>query len=108
MNRGGNQEPILAVRECPAMPASASKPGHADKGVGMSRLATLPEVAADMAVSVRELRRLRAVGRFGPDVISLGKRLQRVRRRELADWINAGCPPAARWMWESRKSEKRS
>ena len=64
------------------------------------RLTTLPEVATVMQVSIRELRRLRASGCFGPTVIALGKRLQRVRRQELFDWINAGCPPATRWTWK--------
>lgn len=64
------------------------------------RLMTLPEVAAVMQVSIRELRRLRASGCFGPSVIALGKRLQRVRSQELFGWIALGCPPATRWTWK--------
>ena len=70
---------------------------------GDSALLTLPDVASAMRVSVRELRRLRASGCFGPDVIGLGRRLQRVRHDEFRAWINAGCPPAVRWTWNSEK-----
>ena len=67
-------------------------------------LCTLPEVAAALRLSVRELRRLRVSGRFGPAVITLGRRLQRVRSEELAAWIAAGCPPAARWHWKDGRA----
>ena len=68
------------------------------------RLATLLEAAAALHVSTRELRRLRASGDFGPAVIRLGRRLQRVRRQELSDWLNAECPPAARWTWTPKNN----
>lgn len=65
-------------------------------------LLTLPQVAAGLGISVRELRRLRASGSFGPEVITLTRRLQRVRAQEFSDWVARGCPPATRWVYELR------
>lgn len=40
----------------------------------------------------------RNTGRFAPMAIKIGKKVLH-RYKEVEDWINAGCPPAAKWEW---------
>ena len=65
-------------------------------------LLSVPEVAALVGASKAHVWRLNSSGRFGPALLHLG-RLRKVRRVEVIAWINAGCPPRARWEWEPMK-----
>ena len=47
--------------------------------------------------TVRGLQKDIEAGRFGPDIIRLGRSV-RVRSQELYAWISAACPPRAKWL----------
>jgi len=70
-----------------------------DRPAGEPLLMTLHDVAADLRLSPRGLRKLLSSGRFGPDLIRLGRAVC-VRRSDLLAWIADGCPPAAAWQRE--------
>lgn len=55
-------------------------------------LVTISESARRQSISVRHHWTLIASGRFGPELISLGRAV-RVRSDELTAWIEAGAPP---------------
>ncbi|MBK9127217.1 MAG: hypothetical protein IPM13_05410 [Phycisphaerales bacterium] len=61
------------------------------------QLLTLKEVGAALRKSVRGIRKDIASGRFGPDLLRLGRNV-RVRADELAGWIAAGCPARETWL----------
>ncbi len=73
----------------------------------MSQMVNIPRVAEKEARSVRAVWQDISTGRFGPDVLRLGRSC-RVREEELDAWIAAGCPPRDRWLairdrkWRSR------
>ena len=61
-------------------------------------LLTLAEVARELRVSPRQVRRLLASGRMYPADVTLGSvRGRRWRRDRLQAWVIAGCPHAAAW-----------
>lgn len=66
---------------------------------GAPALMTCGEVAAELRLSERTLRRLARQGKVGPAPISLGHSL-RYRREEIGAWIRAGCPDLATWRAE--------
>jgi hypothetical protein len=49
-----------------------------------------------LASSRAHLARMRAAGKFGPEVIRWGRKLL-VRRSELIAWAESGMPDAATW-----------
>lgn len=61
------------------------------------QLLTLKEVGAVLRKSVRGIRLDIASGRFGPDLLRLGRNV-RVRADELAGWVAAGCPTREAWL----------
>lgn len=60
-------------------------------------LLTLADVAAAVKKTPRGVRKDIASGRFGPDLLRLGRSV-RVRADELAAWIRAGCPGRDAWV----------
>ena len=60
-------------------------------------LLTLRDVAKAVQKTERGLRKDVDAGRFGPDVIRLGRSV-RVRTDEFTEWIRAGCPDRQRWL----------
>ncbi len=60
-------------------------------------LMTLKDVALAERKSVRGVQKDVVSGRFGPDLIRLGRSV-RVRRNEFSDWLEAGAPPRERWL----------
>lgn len=66
-------------------------------------LLTVRAVARDwLRKSERGVWKDIACGRFGPDILRLG-RCVRIRANELREWIEAGCPPREKWV-EIRKA----
>jgi len=63
---------------------------------GAERLLTLRQCAAQLGISTRSVWAMLAAGRFGPDLVRLG-RCVRIRATELDRWICAGCPDRAAW-----------
>lgn len=60
-------------------------------------LLTFPDVAHALKRSVRGVRKDVASGRFGPDIVRLGRSV-RVRAVDLAQWIELGCPNRDKWL----------
>lgn len=60
-------------------------------------LLTVAETARRMMVSVRHVWGMISAGKFGPEVIRLG-RAARIRSDELSEWLAAGAPPRDRWV----------
>ena len=58
-------------------------------------LLSVAETARIMGVSPAHVWRMVSSGQFGPALLRL-KRLRKVRRGELDDWIAAGCPARSR------------
>ena len=54
-----------------------------------------------LGISPRHLAGMHSSGRLGPLPIALGRR-RLWRTAELADWVDAGCPP--RWEWCERQN----
>jgi predicted DNA-binding transcriptional regulator AlpA len=75
----------------------------ADTFVQTPALMTASEVAAALRLSVRAVWRDLASGRI-PSPLKIG-RATRWRAAEIADWITAGCPPAARWTWTPKEAQ---
>ena len=65
-------------------------------------LLSVAEAAGILGVSRAHVWRCISSGRFGPELIRIG-RLVKIRREELVAWIGTGCPGAARWEWEPMK-----
>jgi hypothetical protein len=63
----------------------------------MSELLTFREVAGAVRKTERGVRKDLAAGRFGPDVIRLGRSV-RVRADEFRAWIESGCPNRETWL----------
>lgn len=62
-----------------------------------SSLLTIPDVAEATQKSARGIRKDIAAGRFGPDLVRLGRSV-RVRADEFEAWIAAGCPARTKWL----------
>ena len=63
-----------------------------------NRLLSIPGLSRPkLAQCPRKTHKDIASGRFGPDIIRLG-RCTRVREEELDAWINAGCPSRETWL----------
>ncbi len=58
------------------------------------QLLTIRQSAERCAISTRALYKMISCGRFGPELVRLGRSV-RVREPELATWIQAGCPSRA-------------
>lgn len=63
-----------------------------------SMLLSAEDLAGELRVSVRSIRRMDATGEL-PAPIRLSSRAVRWRRAELRAWIEAGCPPRDEWTW---------
>ncbi len=59
---------------------------------------TAAELADLLAISERHLWACHASGQLGPSPISIG-RSKRWLLDELRDWLAAGAPPRADWVW---------
>jgi predicted DNA-binding transcriptional regulator AlpA len=66
------------------------------KGATMELL-TFDEVAKLEKRTTRGLRKDISAGRFGPDIIRLGRSV-RVRASEFRAWVEAGCPSREDWL----------
>ena len=62
-------------------------------------LLTAEDLAAELQVSLRSVRRLDLEGKL-PEPVHVGGRLLRWRAAEVRDWVNAGCPRRDRWTWQ--------
>ncbi|MBI4578865.1 MAG: helix-turn-helix domain-containing protein [Planctomycetes bacterium] len=62
----------------------------------MESLLTIRDVAATLRLSQRAVWSMLSSGRFGPEVIRLGRSV-RIRSGELSDWVLAGCPNRVDW-----------
>lgn len=60
-------------------------------------LGTLSSAARRIGVSRRQIERMIASGKFGPDVFKVG-RLTKVRANEVDRWALSGCPSRAEWL----------
>lgn len=60
-------------------------------------LMTLKEIALAEKKTERGVRKDIAAGRFGPQLIRLGRSV-RVRADEFSDWLQAGAPHRERWL----------
>lgn len=59
-------------------------------------LMTMAELAADLQISQRTVRRLEITGKIGPRPINVGRAV-RYLRGEARRWIEAGCPNRESW-----------
>ena len=59
-------------------------------------LLTVDDFAALLQVSTRQIYLMEGDGRLGPVRVQIGRAV-RFRRREVEDWIAAGCPLRRRW-----------
>ena len=66
-------------------------------------LMTSVELAAELQISERTVRRLEITGKIGPRPMNIGRAV-RYRRDEVEKWIEAGCP--ARDSWGGRRLRK--
>jgi excisionase family DNA binding protein len=62
----------------------------------MEKLLTIRETAARCGVSGRQIYKLAASGRFGPEFVRIARSV-RVRESELDAWLAAGCPARAQF-----------
>lgn len=69
-----------------ATPAAATAPA----------LMTSAELAAELQISERTVRRLEITGKIGPRPIKVG-RACRYQRSDARRWIEAGCPDRETW-----------
>ncbi len=74
---GMSTQPHFPATECLALPAA--------------------DAAKLLGISERHLWALHSSGRLGPLPVRLGRAV-RWNRRELADWLDAGCPRRADWL----------
>lgn len=49
-----------------------------------------------LGIAQSTLFKMQKVDQFGPARLKLGRAV-RYDRREVLDWMRAGCPPAAKW-----------
>lgn len=68
-------------------------------------LITFDDLGKLMQVSVRQLYLMEDDGRLGPARIQIGRSV-RFRRREVGDWIAAGCPSRDEWVARSCPREE--
>lgn len=61
-------------------------------------------VAKLLSVSRRHVQAMDCNGRLGPQGIKLGRSI-RWRRDEIVRWVEAGCPPRAKWI-DSEKGKQ--
>ncbi len=73
---------------------------------GVNGLITIREVAAALKLSQRAVWSMLQNGRFGPEVIRLGRAV-RFRADELHAWIAASCPKRADWTAKPQAGEMR-
>ena len=59
-------------------------------------LMTSAELATELQISERTIRRLEITGKIGPRPMNIGRAV-RYRRDEVEKWIEAGCPARDRW-----------
>lgn len=62
---------------------------------------TAEDVARELRVSLRTIRRLDAEGKL-PRPIQIGRAV-RWRRLEVLAWVDDGCPARAHWKWKPEK-----
>ena len=60
-------------------------------------LLTVAGFAALLQVSTRQIYLMEGDGRLGPERVQIGRAV-RFRRREVEDWIAAGCPSREEWL----------
>ncbi|HUY31455.1 MAG TPA: helix-turn-helix domain-containing protein [Pirellulales bacterium] len=59
-------------------------------------LLTADDLARELAVSVKTIRRLDGMGKL-PRALKIGNHAKRWPRAVIVDWLGAGCPPRAEW-----------
>ncbi len=64
----------------------------ADEPMGLNAA----QAARLLGIAQSTLFKMQKAGQFGPARLKLGRAV-RYDRRELLDWIRAGCPPEAKW-----------
>ncbi len=62
----------------------------------MERLLSIKETAARCGISPRQVYKLIASGRFGPELVHIARSV-RIRESELDAWLQASCPPRERF-----------
>lgn len=70
-----------------------------------SILLNADDSAALLGISRRQWYKLASMGKT-PEAVLLGKRLQRWRRQEILDWVEAGTPKRADWE-RTKKGKKK-
>lgn len=88
--------PPAPAAQAPAAPAPPTTAPVTAPALVPSLLVDGAEAARLLAIGKSLFYALLASGRFGPRPLKLG-RATRVSRIELQQWIDAGCPPRARW-----------
>ncbi len=68
-------------------------------------LITFDDLGKLMQVSVRQLYLMEDDGRLGPARVQIGRSV-RFRRREVEQWIAAGCPSRDEWIAVGSRPEK--
>ncbi len=69
------------------------------------RLLTIRETASRCGVSGRQVYKLAASNRFGPDFVRIGRSV-RVRESELNAWLAMGCPARPQFKAERAAAAK--
>lgn len=59
-------------------------------------LMTSAELAGELQISERTVRRLEITGKIGPRPIHIGRAV-RYRREEVTRWLEASCPDRENW-----------
>lgn len=86
---------VIATDDRPVSEVSASP--CADVGNGSQpALMTAADLAGEMQVTERTIRRLSMRGKIGPTPLQIGRAV-RYRRDEVARWFLAGCPDRDTW-----------
>jgi predicted DNA-binding transcriptional regulator AlpA len=91
---------VVALDEKPVCETSTGVSGDATNGL-QPALMTAAELAAEMQITERTIRRLSLRGKIGPKPLQIGRAI-RYRRDEVARWFACGCPDRDTWRGMTR------
>lgn len=82
--------------EAPADDPPGATPAATATPAAPPSLMTSAELAAELQISERTVRRLEITGKIGPKPINVGRAV-RYLRGDARRWIEAGCPDRETW-----------
>jgi predicted DNA-binding transcriptional regulator AlpA len=95
--RGVQERWNAMVETLQIMPMDAPEtPPDVAPTTGTPALMTSVDLAGELQISERTIRRLEITGKIGPRPVNIGRAV-RYRREEIARWIEAGCPDRGTW-----------